>query len=211
MIIRTRSQKTKFAITLTTEHDDDSDATYLITPHHHCQNPSHAHHYSHHQHGSGYRYPMAETVVEESTGGSIVTVISNTSTIRPNDSTPDIVLTNSESMEGKASIVDTNNDDHHHHHGHQPKMVRSQSIDKPKNQGHDSVDSSKKPMPLPSSSSSSASLSATTAPATEPIPNNETGTDSIQINSFTTNNCKHIITSRIWVNARGLYEIHNNI
>lgn len=93
MVIRTRSPNSLPNI----EHDDGSDATYLLTPSQHCQNPSHAHHYSHHQ---SYRHPVGDTVVDESTGGSVVTVISTTPSIRANDTTPDIILTNSESENG---------------------------------------------------------------------------------------------------------------
>lgn len=80
-----------------TEYDDGSTATtYLVTPSFTCQNPNHPHHRSHF---AGIRsYPIEETVFEESTAGSIVTVIdttSSTSTARLNDSaTPDIILTN---------------------------------------------------------------------------------------------------------------------
>lgn len=61
-------------LTPPTEFDDGSAAaTYLITPSFTCQNPSHSHHPSHFQ--PCYRPQMVDTVVEESTGGSIVTVI----------------------------------------------------------------------------------------------------------------------------------------
>lgn len=67
----------------------------MVTPSFTCQNPNHPHHRSHF---AGFRtYPIEETVVEESTASSIVTVIdtSSISTARLNDSTtPDILLTN---------------------------------------------------------------------------------------------------------------------
>lgn len=57
-----------------TDFDDGSAApTYLITPSFTCQNPSHSHHLSHFP--PCYRQHLVDTVVEESTGGSIVTVI----------------------------------------------------------------------------------------------------------------------------------------
>lgn len=67
----------------------------MVTPSFTCQNPNHPHHRSHF---AGFRtYPIEETVVEESTASSIVTVIdtSSISTAHLSDSTaPDILLTN---------------------------------------------------------------------------------------------------------------------
>lgn len=144
-----------------TEHDDDLDATYLVTPNQHCQNPSHAHHINHHN--SSYRCPVTDTVVEESTGGSVVTVINNTSTIRANNSTPDIVLTNFE-MENATNIDEDTFSN----------AARTLSIRKLKRKLDESVDPSKL-------STLSLLSSATKAPEIEPITNNnETGTDSIQ-------------------------------
>lgn len=57
-----------------TDFDDGSAApTYSITPSFTCQNLSHSHHPSHFP--LYHRQLMVDTVVEESTGGSIVTVI----------------------------------------------------------------------------------------------------------------------------------------
>lgn len=59
---------------LYTDFDDGSAApTYLITPSFTCQNPSHSHHIS--QFPPSYRQNWVDTVVEESTGGSVITVI----------------------------------------------------------------------------------------------------------------------------------------
>lgn len=83
-----------------TEYDDGSTATtYLVTtPTFICQNPNHPHHRSHF---TGFRsYPIEETVVEESTASSIVTVIDTTSStstvacLNDGTTTPDILLTN---------------------------------------------------------------------------------------------------------------------
>lgn len=183
MVIRTRSQSKFFAHIISIpelyiEHDDDSESTYLVTPSPLCQNPSHAHHCSHHH--SSYRYPVADTVVEESTGGSIVTVISNTASIRVNDLTPDIVLTNSESESG-IHIDETLS-----------TATRSLSIhNKLQNKRNDTIESS-----ALSTSPSSSSIETTTAQATEQnLNNNEAGTDSIQNQYvFYTNNCKHTFT-----------------
>lgn len=185
MVIRTRSQN--FAnLSHNTEHDDDdSDATYLLTPSHLCQNPSHAHHFSHHQ--SSYRYPVAETVVEESTGGSIVTVISNTASIRAIDSTPDIVLTNSESESGT------------HFDDEIPcATARSLLSINDKNNIDETTD------PSVALLSSSPSFTTTEQATEQNLNNNEAGTDSIQTKHFSTNNCKHIITTMIWANLRGI-------
>lgn len=121
-----------------------------------CQNPSHSHHHSHH------RFLVADTVVEESTGGSIVTVISN-STMRANDSTPDIILTHSDT-ENEAHNVDD-------HLSHAARSLSIKSID----QQDETIENA-----------SPSSSTVTTAPATEQTSNNnnEAGTDSIQINSF---------------------------
>lgn len=154
------------------EHDDGLDSTYSVTTSHLCQNPSHAHHISHHP---VYRFPVADTVVEESTGGSIVTVISN-STIQMNDSTPDIILTHSES-EIDVHIVDD-------HLSDAARSISIKSID----QMDEIVENA-----LPSSSSPTI----TTALATEQtsLNNNEAGTDSIQIKSFSFEQlCNHITT-----------------
>ncbi|XP_031619406.1 uncharacterized protein LOC116338347 isoform X11 [Contarinia nasturtii] len=156
------------------EHDDD--ATYLITPNHDCQNPSHAHHISHHRHhgvSSCYRYHVADTVVEESTDDSIVTVISSTPSIRANESptipttpTPNIILTNSETVENETYIEETS-----------LHAARSLSINKLTNKPDEAgVD----PMKLSPSSASLPSPSLLTSPtiaqATDSISNyKETG------------------------------------
>lgn len=146
----------------------------MVTPSHLCQNPCHAHHLSHHpSHG----HSVADTVVEESTGGSIVTVISNTSNWT-NDPTPDIILTNSE-FEAGTHTADTLSS--------ATQLLSPKSIGRKDGEIKDHLASP----PLPAA--------ATTAPATtEQIPNiNETGTDSIQINRFSTNNYEQIITKLI--------------
>lgn len=183
-MVRTRSQCKKKPILkfYRTEHDDD--ATYLVTPNHHCQNPSHAHHISHHRyHGvsSCYRYPVADTVVEESTGDSIVTVISNSPTLRANESsitmtpTPNIVLTNSETVEHDTHIEDTLS-----------QATRSLSINKLINKTDEAIEDPLKLSPSSASLTSSTSTPLpTTAPAIDSISNyNETGTDSIQTKSI---------------------------
>lgn len=172
----------------------------MITPSHLCQNPSHAHHHSHHMklNSVGYRFAVADTVVEESTGGSVVTVISNSTTTPP---PPDIILTNSESESGP-----------HDFDENVTETIRSvpiNSIHNPTDEiVHDqsaimsvpltcapttsTVSPTSSPPPSPStpllSLSSSPPLpqpSISTAQATEIIPNNsEAGTDSIHINSF---------------------------
>lgn len=174
LLIRTRFQNFCNQFNLpNVEQDDGLESTYLVTPSHLCQNPSHAHHQSHHP---SYRFPVADTVVEESTGGSIVTVISN-STMRINDSTPDIVLTHSDSDAGAFHMDDN-------HLSNASRSISMKSIEQ-KDETNDQ---------LGASTSSSSSLpqsppsipSDTTAQATEQMPNNnnEAGTDSIQINSF---------------------------
>lgn len=121
------------------EHSDGSDATYLLTPSQLCQNPSHAHHHSHH--ASHNRFPVADTVVEESTGGSIESVIINTATTTltnttitattnsrgntPNNNTfpPDIILTNSEAKNDTIPVHPPTHVDEI-----PPKVTRSLSI-----------------------------------------------------------------------------------
>lgn len=154
------------------EHDDE--ATYLVTPNRYCQNPSHAHHYSHHHHQSSYRHSVAHTVFEEanpeeSTGGSIVTVINNTASILTNDSTPDIVLTNSDTPEPDTQTNHTDDE-------HLSTAARSLSI-----KSIDNEDELGDP---------STSLT-TVSQATETIPNNnnnnnnnDEGTGSLQKLSF---------------------------
>lgn len=134
------------------EHSDGSDATYLLTSSQLCQNPSHAHHHSHH---ASYRFPVADTVVEESTGGSIVSVVgnatkhvtkSNTANINPNTSVnvnvntgnnttpPDIILTNSEAKQCDTMppMLPVHHPVHPVHSTHidetPPKVTRSLSI-----------------------------------------------------------------------------------
>lgn len=158
---------------LNVEQDDGLESTYLVTPSHLCQNPSHAHHQSHHL---GFRFPVADTVVEESTGGSIVTVISN-STIRTNDFTPDIILTHSDS-DTEAHQMDD-------HLSNAARSSSIKSIDQNNETNFDQFSAmTSSSSPLPQLLSSIPSV--TTAQATEQMPNNnnEAGTDSIQINSF---------------------------
>lgn len=169
VIIRTRSLNLPI-YRINIELDDDSESTYLVTPNRYCQNPSHAHHYSHQQ--SGYRYPVAHTVVEEtnpeeSTGGSIVTVINNTmASIKANDSTPDIVLTNSETDTQIDADADANLTI--------ATATRSLSI-----QSNDNGDDMADP-------STSSAPTVATSQATDTISNdnNEAGTGSLQINKF---------------------------
>lgn len=105
-----------------------------------------------------------------------MTVISNTSNWT-NDPTPDIILTNSE-FEAGTHIADT--------------LSSATQLLSPKPIG-------RKDGEITDHLASPPSSAATTAPATtEQIPNNnETGTDSIQINRFSTNNYEHIITKLI--------------
>lgn len=142
------------------EHDDGLE--YLVAPSHLCQNPNHAHHHSHH---TSYRYPVADTVVEESTGGSIVTVISTNSTVRTNDLTPDIILTHSESVS-----EDYLTDNHTIH------SLLTKSIDQ---MDENNVNLSTSILSSSSSLQPSLIPVETTAQATDEIPcnNNEMGTD----------------------------------
>lgn len=155
----------------------------MVTQNQYCQNPSHAHHHSHHHHQhhnqSGYRHLVARTVVEESnpeesTGGSIVTVIDNTASIKANDSTPDIVLTNSE--------TDTQP---MHTDEHLSITTRSLSIQ--------SIDNEDETV----NASTSATMTTTIFQATETIQNDnsddDAGTGSLQIYNLSANYCKHTI------------------
>lgn len=79
----------------------------MITPSFTCQNSNHAHHPIHFQ--SSYR--LVDTVVEESTGGSVVTVISNTTTsndITESDMKPNIddtLSTATQSLSIKSKLI----------------------------------------------------------------------------------------------------------
>ncbi|XP_031619398.1 serine-rich adhesin for platelets isoform X3 [Contarinia nasturtii] len=177
------------------EHDDD--ATYLITPNHDCQNPSHAHHISHHRHhgvSSCYRYHVADTVVEESTDDSIVTVISSTPSIRANESptipttpTPNIILTNSETVENETYIEETS-----------LHAARSLSINKLTNKPDEAgVD----PMKLSPSSASLPSPSLLTSPtiaqATDSISNYKETAQNNNNNNINNNNSQTGIATSV--------------